>query len=112
MIVQAGRSISGLNDRRARPTSRSLNYPTRLHTQSKIQTFSGQSWCVWDGGITTSQRAATKAPLRPRETSARVADASLRIPSTSRALSVPSEKVADGLQLHRVCCQFGFVDIC
>ena len=45
MIVQAGRSISGLNDRRARPTSRSLNYPTRPHTQSKIQTFSGQSWC-------------------------------------------------------------------
>ena len=33
MIVQAGRSISGLNDRRARPTSRSLNYPTRPHSK-------------------------------------------------------------------------------
>ena len=71
MIVQANRSIERL-DRRARPTSRSLNYLQRkakakLKLSPRLPSSIG---VVWDVRITTSQRAATKAPFRPRETSA------------------------------------------
>ena len=49
MIVQAGRSIDGWtgghSGEKLDGPPRALLIIQRSHTQSKIQTFSGQSWC-------------------------------------------------------------------
>ena len=63
MIVQADQSIEGWTGGHGPPRALLIISKAKLKLSPRLPARVGVG--VWDGGITTSQRAATKAPLRP-----------------------------------------------